>query len=143
MSEQLYSVEQVASRLGVHVRTVRNFVREGRLKAVRIGKQYRIAAEDLAEMTGRPAASFEPEPVHRERYVEVSSIVEVDAISPEAVQRVTNLVIGAANSRGGGGDRLRVETIYDQTRGRLKVILVGGLETTASMLKVIHAVLES
>jgi excisionase family DNA binding protein len=49
----LYSVEQVADRLGLHVRTVRNYVREGRLKAVRIGKQYRIAADDLAAMTGR------------------------------------------------------------------------------------------
>jgi excisionase family DNA binding protein len=59
----MYSVEQVAERLGLHVRTVRSYVREGRLKAVRIGKQYRIAGEDLATMTGRPAASFEPEPV--------------------------------------------------------------------------------
>ena len=42
MSEELYSVEQVAERLGLHVKTVRSYVREGRLKAVRIGKQYRI-----------------------------------------------------------------------------------------------------
>jgi hypothetical protein len=38
-------------------------VREGRLKAVRIGKQYRISGEDLAALTGRPSASFQPEPV--------------------------------------------------------------------------------
>ena len=44
---QLYSVEQVANRLGLNVRTVRGYIREGRLSAVRIGKQYRIAAEDL------------------------------------------------------------------------------------------------
>ena len=54
MYQELYSVEQVAERLGLHVKTVRNYVREGRLKAVRIGKQYRIAREDLAAMTGRP-----------------------------------------------------------------------------------------
>jgi excisionase family DNA binding protein len=139
----MYSVEQVADRLGLHVRTVRNYVREGRLKAVRIGKQYRIAAEDLAAMTGRPASSFEPEPVRRERHVEVSSIVEIDAISPESATRLTNLLIGVANSRGQSDDPLRVETIYDEARGRMKVILVGSMDMNASLFKVIKALLEA
>ena len=43
VSQEMYSVEQVADLLGLHVRTVRGYVRDGRLKAVRIGKQYRIA----------------------------------------------------------------------------------------------------
>ena len=51
---ELYSVGEVAELLGLHVRTVRNYVREGRLKAVRIGKQYRISKEDFAALTGRP-----------------------------------------------------------------------------------------
>ena len=56
-TQDLYSVEQVAAQLGLHVRTVRNYVRDGRLKGVRIGKQYRIAREDLEALTGhRPAA---------------------------------------------------------------------------------------
>jgi len=37
MPQDLYSVEQVADLLNLHVRTVRNYVRESRLKAVRIG----------------------------------------------------------------------------------------------------------
>ena len=47
MSEQLFTVEQVAQSLSLHVRTIRNYVRAGRLKATRIGKQYRIARSDL------------------------------------------------------------------------------------------------
>ena len=43
----LLSVEQVAEILKLHVRTVRNYVRSGSLKATRIGKQYRIALGDL------------------------------------------------------------------------------------------------
>jgi excisionase family DNA binding protein len=138
----MYSVEQVADRLGLHVRTVRNYVREGRLKAVRIGKQYRIAAEDLAALTGRPASSFEPEPVRRERHVEVSSIVEIDAISPETATRLTNSLVAVANSRGATDEPLRVETIYDETRGRMRVILVGSMEMNASLFKIIGALLE-
>jgi len=136
----MYSVEDVADQLGLHVRTVRSYVREGRLKAVKIGKQYRIAAPDLQALTGR--APY-PGPVRRERYSEVSSIVEIDAISPETVSRVTNLLLAAGNSRGQQEGPLRIETIYDAERARLKVILVGAIDTTASMLKVIQVVLES
>jgi excisionase family DNA binding protein len=142
MSDTLYSVEQVADRLGLHVRTVRNYVREGRLKAVRIGKQYRIAGADLAAMTGRPESSFEVEPVRRTRHVEVSSIVEIDAVSPDKANRVMNLIGGAYTSRRAGDEPLRVETIYDAERARLKIILVGSMEITASYFKIINAVLE-
>ena len=143
MSPDLYSVEQVADLLNLHVRTVRNYVREGRLKAVRIGKQYRIAREDLAAMTGRPAASFEREPVRRERHVEVSSIVEIDAISPETFRRLTNLTVASANMRQSGQDQLRIEMVYNTERARLKIILVGSMETNAAYFKAIKVILES
>jgi excisionase family DNA binding protein len=143
VAQELYSIEQVASLLNLHVRTVRNYVREGRLKAVRIGKQYRIAREDLEAMTGRPASAFEREPVRRQRHVEVSSIVEVDAVSPDTANRVMNLLSGAYNGRRSGDEPLRIETIYDAERARLKIILVGGMDTTASYFKIISAVLEA
>src|ERR1700733_5792453 len=110
MSQELYSVEQVADRLGLHVKTVRNYVREGRLKAVRIGKQYRIAREDLETLTGHPVGTLDPEPVRRSRHVEVSSIVEIDAVSREAANRITNGLLGAAKGNGQQEQPLRVET---------------------------------
>jgi len=139
----LLTVEQVSDLLGLHVRTVRNYVRDGRLKAVRIGKQYRIAGEDLAAMTGRPASAFDREPARRQRHIEVSSIVEIDAISPDAANRLTTSLMGAANGRRPGDEPLRIETIYDAERARMKIILVGAMDTNASFFKLIRAVLES
>ena len=133
MTQDLYSVEQVAERLGLHVKTVRNYVREGRLKAVRIGKQYRIAREDLEAMTGHPEPP--PEPVGRTRHVEVSSIVEIDAISREAANHLSMSLVSAASG-------IRIEAIYNQERARLKIILVGDMEKNASYLKFISAMLE-
>ncbi len=131
---ELYSVEQVADRLGLHVKTVRNYVREGRLKAVRIGKQYRIAREDLEAMTGRPEPPAEP--VRRERHVEVSSIVEIDAISPETANRLTTSLMGGAKG-------IRIETIYNAERGHMKIILVGSMDSNAAYFNLINLILES
>jgi excisionase family DNA binding protein len=141
MSQELYSVEQVAERLGLHVRTVRNYVRDGRLKAVRIGKQYRIAREHLEALTGQPAAPG-TESASPRRHVEVSSIVQIEAIGFDAASRVTNTLLAAAKSRPEGDDPLRVDTIYDQERARLKVILSGSIATTTSLLKFMNAYLD-
>lgn len=143
MSQLLYSVEQVAERLGLHVRTVRRYVREGRLKAVRIGKQYRIARADLEALTGSPVEAHDRDTVRRHRHVEVSSIVEIDAIDGEAASRMSNLLMAVANGRRKGEEPLRIETIYDPERARMKVIVVGGLSANASLLEIIAARLES
>ena len=141
-SEELFSVEQVAERLSLHVRTVRNYIHDGRLKAVRIGKQYRVAREHLEALTGRPAAATRTDSEPPRRHVEVSSIAQIEAISFEAASRVTNALMAATNGRP-EGDELRIDTIYDQERARLKVILTGSIDTTASLLKFMAAYLKS
>jgi excisionase family DNA binding protein len=133
----LLSVDQVAGQLGMHVRTVRRYVREGRLKAVRIGKQYRIAASDLAALTGQPAPVAQP-PVSRLRHMEASTVVQIDAISPEDAMRVVNGVGGAIKGRDRNTDTpLRVDTVYDEVRARLKVIITGSLPTTTFLLQLV------
>ncbi|WP_107655311.1 helix-turn-helix domain-containing protein [Nocardia suismassiliense] len=143
MNDRLYSVEQVAERLGLHVRTIRNYVRDGRLTAVRIGKQYRIAHEDLEAFTGRPVPAPLRETVERQRHVEVSSIVQVDAVDPGMADRLTTLLMGAANTRSSGDEPLRIETMYDAERARLKVIVLGGLADTARLFDYMEGVLAS
>ena len=144
MTEELYSVEQVAERLGLHVRTVRNYIRDGKLTAVRIGKQYRIAREHLETLTGHPVApQIKVVDEGEGRHVEVSSIVQVESIDFDLASRVTNALMAAANGRPDERDPLRIDTIYDRERARLKVILTGDLSTTASLLKFIAAYLKS
>ena len=142
MSQQLYSVEQVADLLGLHVKTVRTYVRDGRLKAVRIGKQYRIAREDLEVFTGQPVAAPARETARRQRHVEVSSIVQIDAISFDAMSRLSTMIVGSATGRPDDDQRLRIETFYDEERASLKIIVVGGLDSSAEMLKLINMLVE-
>ncbi|MEJ3653533.1 helix-turn-helix domain-containing protein [Actinomycetes bacterium KLBMP 9759] len=118
-----YSIEQVADQLGLNVRTVRTYVREGRLDAVRIGKQYRIARADLEALTGRPAEPARP------RHVEVTSILDLEGIDPEAAERVIALVTGLP-AKGP-----QVQVVRDPERARLKVLVVGDLVATAELLR--------
>jgi excisionase family DNA binding protein len=143
MTQDLYSVEEVAAQLGLHVRTVRNYVRDGRLKAVRIGKQYRIARENLETLTGHRAPASETGRESAGRHGEVSSIVQIEAIDFEASSRITNALMAAAKGRSDGDEPLRIDTIYDRERVRLKVILTGAIAATAHLLKLIDVLLET
>ncbi|WP_433501131.1 helix-turn-helix domain-containing protein [Sphaerimonospora sp. CA-214678] len=133
MSPQFYSVDQVAALLNLHVKTVRAYVRDGRLKASRIGKQYRIAREDLEAFTGGAV----PSATRGGSHAEVSSIVRIDGIDRTAVSRLTNTVMAAIAHGSGGDGRMRVEAVYDEERASLKVIVLGGLDGTAELLKII------
>lgn len=143
MNGRLYSVEQIAERLGLHVRTVRNYVRDGRLAAIRIGKQYRIAQQDLEAFTGRPMPPSSRESAGRRRHTDVSSIVEIDAVGAETAHRLTTLVTSAAGNRRSGDEPLRIETVYDERRARMKIVILGGLADTARLFDYIDGVLES
>lgn len=142
----LHSVDEVATLLGLNVRTVRNYVRDGRLPAVRIGKQYRIAREDVDKLTGgRTSAAPEPSVTGPAR-VEVSAIVQVEGIDGPTMARLSTLVsgavVGAMSDRSGDAAPLHVETVYDPQRRTVKVVALGGADDTARLLSLIGAFAE-
>lgn len=140
MSTRYFSVQEVAERLGLHVRTVRAYVRDGRLPAVRIGKQYRITQQALEAFTGGPSPAPARETARRGRRVEASSIVEIDAVDPRTAHRLSTLLT-SISGRGADDQPLHVQTVYDEERAWLKVIVLGGLGDTARVFTAIEEVL--
>ncbi|MFA1547099.1 helix-turn-helix domain-containing protein [Actinomadura chokoriensis] len=134
MEEKMYSVDEVAGLLGLHVRTVRGYIRDGRLNAVRIGKQYRVARADLEALTGRPP------PGPAAAAIEVSSIVHVDGVGREAAGRLATLVQAGANTRDPARS-LRLQIVHDEERNRLKIVILGGPAETADVLRLLDAVI--
>ncbi|WP_158606896.1 helix-turn-helix domain-containing protein [Paenibacillus ginsengarvi] len=48
----MYTVEQIAGLLELHPRTIRRFIREGKLEAVKVGGEWRIREEDVEKLAG-------------------------------------------------------------------------------------------
>ena len=137
---RMYSLDQVAERLGLHVRTVRAYVRSGRLRAIRIGKQYRVAREDLESIFG---AGNSRDAVSRRRNAEVSSVVQMDAVTQNMVLRIAEHLRSAVKTPRDDGSALRVETIYDQGHAELKVIVIGSLSGAAAVFGLLGAILDT
>jgi excisionase family DNA binding protein len=139
--KQLFTVDEVAGRLNLHVKTVRRFIREGRLPAKRIGKEYRITRAALDEFAGTTADPGDA-PIPRTRQVLVSSIVDVDAISPEDSQRIITLIMASLNTRRGEQDFPRVDSLYDADRGRLRIMITASPTLTCDLVRTIGVLAE-
>jgi len=138
MSTQLYTADEVAGLLNLHVKTIRRYVRDGRLKARRIGKEYRIARADLDDFAGETRAL-----VVRTRHVLASSIVDIDAISPDESHRITTMIMASLNSRKGEADFPRVDSIYYPEQAKLRVTITASPVLTCELLRMINALLET
>ena len=142
MNHHLYTLDQVAERLHLHVKTVRRYIQSGRLKAKRIGKEYRVTRADLDAFAGTSEAPA-GQTISRTRQVIASSIVDVDAISPEESHRVTTMIMAALNARRDETDSPRVDTIYYEERGRLRITITASPALTCDLLRMIDTLLRN
>jgi excisionase family DNA binding protein len=134
MSGTMYSVEQVADILGLHVRTVRRYVRDGRLRAMRIGKQYRITERDLRGFTGETV-----DETARAPHAHVSTVVHIDDVDRLTMDRIVTHLGAAAIGNSSPSTHLDLHSSYDESACRLTVFAVGDTESTAAVVSVIGA----
>jgi len=137
-----YTPDEVAKSLDLHVRTIRRFIREGKLKAVRIGKQYRITSQDLSDFIGSNNPQYPIAQVSRRRRVIVSTTVDIDAISKEETYRITTSLTGAFSSAQDISVGKRLDCIYYEELGRLRIVINAGLDFTNAVLGMINTLVE-
>jgi excisionase family DNA binding protein len=140
--DDLYTVDQAAEFLRLHVKTVRGYVRDGRLEATRIGKSYRIARADLEAFAGVSPPAPTRQAVIRRRQAHASTVIRVDAVSPELRDRVAGLISGIATTPSDTSERLHITVNYDEEHAIMTVILTSGLTSSAEILRLVSAVVD-
>jgi excisionase family DNA binding protein len=137
--ERLYSPHEAAELLGLHVRTVRRYIRDGRLDAVRVGNRYRIARESLEALVEGPLESGDVGPPRRRPPADVSSVVDLQPIDRENAQRLSTLLLGAAGTGDGEQPKLGVQLVHEPEHDRLRVVITGSVADGAALLALISA----
>jgi excisionase family DNA binding protein len=152
MSEEVYTVEQFAERLKLHPKTVLRFIKDGRLRAVKVGKSYRILRTEMEAMYGFPPDAYAIAGPALEALLgrraapsraRVTSIVDIPDVSPDKAQHLARLLPAARNSRETPTDPMSLDVAYDPATRTLKVIIVGAPADTAAMLKMVEVLSET
>ena len=154
MSEEVYTVEQFAERLKLHPKTVLRFIKDGRLRAVKVGKSYRILRTEMEAMTGiSPEAYRGAVEAYRSALAQlgvggvraearVTSIVDLSDVTPATAERLARMLPAARAGQTAPADSMNIEVIYDPPRRHLKVLIVGAIGDTAAMLKMVEVLAE-
>jgi excisionase family DNA binding protein len=136
MSSQFHTVEEAAQRLRLHPKTVLRYVGDGRLRATRVGKSYRILRSDLDAFAGAPAPA-------QPSAARATCIVDAADIDAERAQRLAVHLTAARANAQTQPEPMSLDVAYDPARRSVKVVLVGSPADTAAMLKLVQVLLEA
>ncbi|PCJ27499.1 MAG: hypothetical protein COA96_03090 [SAR86 cluster bacterium] len=145
MGQYLYTVTEAAELLKLHPKTLRKKIRSGELQSTRVGKQYRITQSQLEEYCGASLDSTNAVSQFIRREALVSTVFDIHAISPEDSSRITNYLLATQkNSRDEDTkSKLRIDCIYYQEIGNLKILLNGDSETIRHAMKLVETLMSS
>lgn len=132
MQEKYYTVEQIAGLLQMHPKTVQRYIREGKLRAVKVGKGWRVSGHDLSVFTESvpPAADHAPTTV-------VSCVADIFAADRDAAIRMMNALGAAHTSKPPEYGQGSIQAQYIPEEEKLRVSLYGSARFTAAMLDAI------
>ena len=135
----LYTVQEAADLLKLHPKTVLKKVQRGELSASKVGRQYRLSFDVLNDFVGGTLQHPGHPTVSTSRQASASTVIDIDAISPEESSRLTNTAMAALQ---GGHDGVRVDCLYYEELGKLKVIMHGSIADARDMLSMFATLLD-
>lgn len=137
MDEKWFSVEQAADMLRLHPKTLRRYITEGKLRASKVGKQYRISGHDLSifvEGRDEYADSEEFTPS-----VEVSAVVDIAVRGRAEADRIESMLIAALNSKDPSYGASSANVQRSAGGGKVRIMLWGTPQFITAMLECISA----
>ncbi len=142
MKREYYTVDQISSMISIHPKTIQRYIREGKLRATKIGKGWRVTGHDLStfvESDGfrKPLPDEAPE-----RIVTASSVIDIKVGGKDEAIRIMNTLTAALNSKPTEYGQSSMQAQYIEREDMVRVTLWGGTRFLAIMLDTLTALTE-
>lgn len=148
MKETFYTIYQVADLLGMHHKTIRKFIAEGKLGAAKAGKQWRISDNELSafmesgniKADGRIEGNTSLDVTTKtaaeagSRRINVSAVMDITDIDKNQYMRISNTLIASMNSKDSAFQDSTLNVKYYESESRLKLLLWGPVTFIEEML---------
>ena len=122
--KEYYTVEQVADMLSLHPKTIQRYIREGKLRANKIGKSWNITKHDLNVFTKKADSGEETN--SKEKTV-VSSVVDIFVHDLEDSSRIVNALTATLNCKPQEYGHTLMHTQYLEYENKLRITLWGNV----------------
>lgn len=159
MEEKFYTIDQIAEILGMHHKTIRKFITEGKLRANKVGKQWRISGHDLSlfmednNVNIRKNNKSESENIEfsnsnldsndKTSKINISTVIDINEIDMDEHRRISNTLLALMNSKDSKMSNSTINIKYYKNNKNLKIMLWGDLEFTKEMLDFISTITDT
>ncbi|HUW71056.1 MAG TPA: helix-turn-helix domain-containing protein [bacterium] len=130
MDTVFYSIDDLCGILKLHPKTILRFIHEGKIKAQKIGRSWRISQDALkdyahAELAtpARPAEPVDFDSIGDR--LRVSAIIEIDEQGSEEASRLSNTLMAALNCKDPSWGSSRFDFFYYPEIRKAKYALYG------------------
>ncbi|ABX42160.1 helix-turn-helix domain-containing protein [Lachnoclostridium phytofermentans] len=153
MEDKFYTINQVAEILDMHHKTIRNFISNGKLRASKVGKQWRVSDDDLNSFMKNSKDQREGEQVIEfssnetfsktvKRKINVSTVLDIEEIDKGQYMRISNTLLAVMNSKDPEMQNSTLNVKYYEKDNKLKVLLWGEVKFMEEMLSVISLLVD-
>lgn len=140
MEHTYYSVAKVAQMLDIHEKTVQRYIREGKLKASKIGKAWRISGHDLSIFMGGNDAPIKSTSTEKpaQRKITVSSVIDINVQNMDEAMMLINMLTAALNSKPAEMGKSTMNAQFIEPESKVRVMLYGNVEFTENIMWVLN-----
>lgn len=158
MENQFYTIDKIAEILGMHHKTIRKFITEGKLAASKVGRQWRISGHDLSLFMEKNNVNINGKNISEEsnidsvtigevkeivkQKVNVSTVIDINDVDKEEYFRISNTLIAVMNCKDHKMEKSTINMKYDEKENRLRVLLWGNISFIEEMLNSISMLVE-
>ena len=142
----------------MHHKTIRKFITEGKLRANKVGKQWRISGHDLSlfmednNVNIKSNNKLESEKIefsngdidsnNRTSKINVSTVIDINEVDIDEHRRISNTILALMNSKDSKMSNSTINIKYYKSDKNLKVMLWGNVKFTNEMLDFISTIID-
>ncbi len=144
MTETYYSVEQISQMLSIHPKTVQRYIREGKLRASKIGKSWRVSGHDLSVFTegANAAPANKKRDIPADGRVKASSVIDIDVDSRDEAIRIVNTLSAVMNVKPPEYGRSSMHAQFIEPDDKVRITLWGNVKFMSAILEAIDMLTE-
>ncbi len=138
MNTKYYSVEEISTLLDMHPKTVQRYVREGKIKATKVGKAWRVNASDFNDFmqsTGQANEKINPSMAkNKSDLITVSSVVDISVKITEDAINIANILTATLNGQHEEHGKSSLNIQFIEPENKVRVMLWGNIKFMETMM---------
>lgn len=137
---KLYSITELSKILDLHPKTILRFIHEGKLRARKIGRAWKVNEDDLkifchGEFSDIQAQTPTVDYSTIASRISVSTVIEINEQNSEEASRISNSLLAMLNSERDSDGKSRFDFFYYPEIKKVKYVFYGTPQFIARILE--------